>query len=70
MGGDDIEQTTAVMGGADWERWTTRLADRDLLADGFTTAALSHIGSPLTAAVCSGRGPSPRPANSPICRAP
>jgi enoyl-[acyl-carrier protein] reductase/trans-2-enoyl-CoA reductase (NAD+) len=50
-GGDDIEQTTAVMGGADWERWITHLADRDLLADGFTTAALSYIGSPLTAAI-------------------
>jgi enoyl-[acyl-carrier protein] reductase/trans-2-enoyl-CoA reductase (NAD+) len=49
--GDDIEQTTAVMGGADWERWITQLADRDLLADGFTTAALSYIGSPLTAAI-------------------
>ncbi|MEV4947025.1 enoyl-[acyl-carrier-protein] reductase FabV [Streptomyces sp. NPDC053755] len=49
--GDDIEQTVAVMGGADWERWITFLADRGLLADGFTTAALSYIGSPLTAAI-------------------
>ncbi|MEU4266844.1 enoyl-[acyl-carrier-protein] reductase FabV [Streptomyces sp. NPDC026092] len=49
--GDDIEQTVAVMGGADWERWITFLADRSLLADGFTTAALSYIGSPITAAV-------------------
>lgn len=48
---DDIEQTTAVMGGADWERWIAHLADRDLLADGFTTAALSYIGSPLTAGI-------------------
>lgn len=39
------------MGGADWERWITFLADRSLLADGFTTAALSYIGSPLTAAI-------------------
>ncbi|WP_329154374.1 enoyl-[acyl-carrier-protein] reductase FabV [Streptomyces sp. NBC_01456] len=46
--GDDIEQTVAVMGGADWERWVGHLADRGLLADGFTTAALSYIGSPLT----------------------
>lgn len=44
--GDDIEQTVAVMGGADWERWVDHLADRGLLADGFTTAALSYIGSP------------------------
>ncbi|MFE7564656.1 enoyl-[acyl-carrier-protein] reductase FabV [Kitasatospora sp. NPDC057500] len=49
--GDDIEQTVAVMGGADWERWIDRLAVRGLLADGFTTAALSYIGSPLTAAI-------------------
>jgi enoyl-[acyl-carrier protein] reductase/trans-2-enoyl-CoA reductase (NAD+) len=49
--GDDIEQTVAVMGGTDWERWITHLADRDLLADGFTTVALSYIGSPLTAAI-------------------
>lgn len=46
--GDDIAQTVAVMGGADWERWVDHLADRGLLADGFTTAALSYIGSPLT----------------------
>ncbi|WP_326765608.1 enoyl-[acyl-carrier-protein] reductase FabV [Streptomyces sp. NBC_01591] len=49
--GDDIEQTVAVMGGADWERWIDHLADRGLLADGFTTAALSYIGSALTAAI-------------------
>ena len=46
--GDDVEQTIAVMGGADWERWIDHLADRGLLADGFSTAALSYIGSPLT----------------------
>ncbi|MBC9717386.1 enoyl-[acyl-carrier-protein] reductase FabV [Streptomyces sp. TRM66268-LWL] len=49
--GDDVEQTVAVMGGADWERWIDRLAGRGLLGEGFTTAALSYIGSPLTAAV-------------------
>ncbi|MFF2147204.1 enoyl-[acyl-carrier-protein] reductase FabV [Kitasatospora sp. NPDC058190] len=49
--GDDVEQTVAVMGGADWERWIDHLANRGLLADGFTTAALSYIGSPLTAAI-------------------
>ncbi|MEU2504853.1 enoyl-[acyl-carrier-protein] reductase FabV [Streptomyces sp. NPDC007863] len=49
--GDDVEQTVAVMGGADWERWVAFLADRSLLAEGFTTAALSYIGSPLTAAI-------------------
>ncbi|TLQ38952.1 enoyl-[acyl-carrier-protein] reductase FabV [Streptomyces marianii] len=49
--GDDIDQTVAVMGGTDWERWIDHLADRGLLADGFSTAALSYIGSPLTAAI-------------------
>ncbi|GAA3079236.1 hypothetical protein GCM10020254_24320 [Streptomyces goshikiensis] len=39
------------MGGADWERWITFLAERSLLAEGFATAALSYIGSPLTAAI-------------------
>ncbi|MFF5703790.1 enoyl-[acyl-carrier-protein] reductase FabV [Streptomyces sp. NPDC012794] len=50
-GGDDVEQTVAVMGGADWERWIDHLAGRGLLAEGFATAALSYIGSPLTAAI-------------------
>ncbi|MEU9861474.1 enoyl-[acyl-carrier-protein] reductase FabV [Streptomyces sp. NPDC047971] len=49
--GDDVEQTVAVMGGADWERWIDRLDGRGLLGEGFTTAALSYIGSPLTAAI-------------------
>ncbi|GAA0273425.1 CBU_0270 family Dot/Icm type IV secretion system effector [Streptomyces polychromogenes] len=50
-GGDDVEQTVAVMGGADWERWVDHLAGRGLLGEGFTTVALSYIGSPLTAAI-------------------
>nr|WTA23786.1 enoyl-[acyl-carrier-protein] reductase FabV [Streptomyces sp. NBC_00853] len=49
--GDDIEQTVAVMGGTDWERWIDHLAGRGLLGEGFATAALSYIGSPLTAAI-------------------
>ncbi|UQX04559.1 enoyl-[acyl-carrier-protein] reductase FabV [Streptomyces sp. RerS4] len=49
--GDDVRQTVAVMGGADWERWIDHLAARGLLADGFATAALSYIGSSLTAAI-------------------
>lgn len=49
--GDDIEQTVAVMGGADWEAWVHHLSGGGLLADGFATAALSYIGSPLTAAM-------------------
>ncbi|GAV43400.1 enoyl-[acyl-carrier-protein] reductase FabV [Streptomyces acidiscabies] len=49
--GDDVEQTIAVMGGADWERWIDHLSARDLLAEGFSTAALSYIGSHLTEAI-------------------
>ncbi|MFJ6483720.1 MULTISPECIES: enoyl-[acyl-carrier-protein] reductase FabV [unclassified Streptomyces] len=49
--GDDVEQTVAVMGGADWERWIDHLAGRGLLGERFATAALSYIGSPLTAAI-------------------
>jgi enoyl-[acyl-carrier protein] reductase/trans-2-enoyl-CoA reductase (NAD+) len=49
--GDDIEQTVKVMGGEDWSRWVDALADRELLAPGFTTVALSYIGSELTSAI-------------------
>ncbi|WP_330296860.1 enoyl-[acyl-carrier-protein] reductase FabV [Streptomyces sp. NBC_00503] len=49
--GDDVEQTVAVMGGADWERWIEHLDGRGLLAEGFATAALSYIGSSLTEAI-------------------
>ncbi|MYT33274.1 enoyl-[acyl-carrier-protein] reductase FabV [Streptomyces sp. MspMP-M5] len=48
---EDIAQTVAVMGGADWERWIDHLAGRGLLAEGFSTAALSYIGSTLTEAI-------------------
>ncbi|WP_436777032.1 enoyl-[acyl-carrier-protein] reductase FabV [Yinghuangia sp. YIM S09857] len=47
----DTAHTVAVMGGADWRRWIDHLTDADLLADGFTTAALTYIGSPLTAGI-------------------
>ncbi|MCX4781831.1 enoyl-[acyl-carrier-protein] reductase FabV [Streptomyces sp. NBC_01264] len=46
--GDDVQQTVAVMGGHDWQRWIDHLSDRRLLADGFTTTALSYIGAPIT----------------------
>ncbi|MEV8529368.1 enoyl-[acyl-carrier-protein] reductase FabV [Streptomyces sp. NPDC052000] len=47
----DKQATEHVMGGADWQLWVKALADRDLLADGFTTAALTYIGSELTAPI-------------------
>ncbi|GAA0735786.1 enoyl-[acyl-carrier-protein] reductase FabV [Dactylosporangium roseum] len=50
---DDAEAaaTVRVMGGEDWSRWITALAERDLLRDGFRTVALSYIGSALTSAI-------------------
>ena len=48
---DEITQTVNVMGGDDWRRWIDHLDTRGLLANGFTTVALSYIGSPLTAAL-------------------
>ncbi|MFD7165310.1 enoyl-[acyl-carrier-protein] reductase FabV [Streptomyces violascens] len=43
--------TEQVMGGADWQLWVQALAERSLLADRFTTAALTYIGSELTAPI-------------------
>ncbi|MGW2525265.1 enoyl-[acyl-carrier-protein] reductase FabV [Streptomyces sp. NPDC001617] len=43
--------TVRVMGGEDWSRWVTALAERGLLREGFRTVALSYIGSPLTSAI-------------------
>ena len=43
--------TVAVMGGTDWQRWITALADRGLLAEGLKTVALTYIGSELTAPI-------------------
>ncbi|MEV7416476.1 enoyl-[acyl-carrier-protein] reductase FabV [Streptomyces sp. NPDC089919] len=43
--------TEAVMGGDDWRLWVNALTDRKLLAEGFTTVALTYIGSDITAPV-------------------
>ncbi|WP_327708362.1 enoyl-[acyl-carrier-protein] reductase FabV [Streptomyces sp. NBC_00464] len=43
------DATVKVMGGEDWQRWIDALAEADLLADGFTTTALTYVGSDLTA---------------------
>ncbi|MFJ2651890.1 enoyl-[acyl-carrier-protein] reductase FabV [Streptomyces sp. NPDC087420] len=43
--------TVRVMGGEDWSRWVTALAERGLLRDGFRTVALTYIGSPLNSAI-------------------
>jgi enoyl-[acyl-carrier protein] reductase / trans-2-enoyl-CoA reductase (NAD+) len=48
---EEVTATVAVMGGEDWARWVRALAERDLIDSGFRTAALSYIGSNLTAAI-------------------
>ena len=48
---DEAAETVRVMGGEDWSRWITALADRDLLRIGFRTVALTYIGSSLTSAI-------------------
>ncbi|MFD8979688.1 enoyl-[acyl-carrier-protein] reductase FabV [Streptomyces sp. NPDC059564] len=48
---DEARATVAVMGGDDWALWVRALAARRLLADGFTTAALTYVGSEVTAPV-------------------
>ncbi len=46
--GDDIAQTTAVMGGQDWELWTEALLEAGVLAHGVKTVAYSYIGPAVT----------------------
>jgi len=45
---DEIAQTVKVMGGEDWARWVEALSERGLLKPGFSTVALTYIGSELT----------------------
>jgi enoyl-[acyl-carrier protein] reductase / trans-2-enoyl-CoA reductase (NAD+) len=46
--GDDVAQTTAVMGGEDWELWIDALLEAGVLAEGAQTIAYSYIGPELT----------------------
>jgi enoyl-[acyl-carrier protein] reductase/trans-2-enoyl-CoA reductase (NAD+) len=48
---EEIDSTVQVMGGADWATWVADLAGRDLLAPGCQTAALTYVGSELTAPI-------------------
>jgi enoyl-[acyl-carrier protein] reductase/trans-2-enoyl-CoA reductase (NAD+) len=45
---DEIAQTVKVMGGEDWSRWIEALTERGLTKPGFSTVALTYIGSELT----------------------
>ena len=44
----EISDTTAVMGGEDWEMWINALDEAKLLAPGATSVAYSYIGPELT----------------------
>jgi enoyl-[acyl-carrier protein] reductase/trans-2-enoyl-CoA reductase (NAD+) len=44
----DIDQTTAVMGGEDWQMWMHALLEANVLAKGAMTVAYSYIGPQLT----------------------
>lgn len=46
--GDDVPQTTAVMGGEDWEMWIDALMEAGVLAQGVRTVAYSYIGPEVT----------------------
>ncbi len=48
---DEVANTVKVMGGEDWDRWVSALAEADLLAPGFRTVAYSYIGPEMTYAI-------------------
>ncbi|MFE0777800.1 enoyl-[acyl-carrier-protein] reductase FabV [Streptomyces sp. NPDC058861] len=48
---EEKQATVEVMGGADWALWVAALAERSLIAPGFTTLALTYVGSEVTAPV-------------------
>ncbi len=45
---DEILQTEKVMGGEDWELWTRRLLEEDLLSSGCLNLAYSYVGPEVT----------------------
>jgi enoyl-[acyl-carrier protein] reductase/trans-2-enoyl-CoA reductase (NAD+) len=47
----EIRDTTAVMGGEDWEMWIDALAAAGVLAEGASTVAYSYIGPKVTWAI-------------------
>lgn len=48
---DEIAQTVKVMGGEDWARWISHLADGGVLADGVITVAYSYVGPEVSQAI-------------------
>lgn len=47
----EIADTTAVMGGEDWEMWMSALSEANLLAPGAQSVAYSYIGPEVTWAI-------------------
>ena len=45
---EEIQATTAVMGGEDWELWIKTLVDAGVLAKKFKTVAYTYLGNELT----------------------
>jgi enoyl-[acyl-carrier protein] reductase/trans-2-enoyl-CoA reductase (NAD+) len=45
----EIAETVKVMGGEDWMDWIFALHEKELLADGAVTVALSYVGPAITA---------------------
>lgn len=45
---EEIQATTAVMGGEDWELWIEALFEAGVLAENFKTVAYTYLGNELT----------------------
>ena len=45
---NEIDQTVAVMGGADWQLWIEALLDAGVLAEGARTTAFTYVGKKIT----------------------
>lgn len=45
---EEIDNTVAVMGGADWELWMKALGDAGVLAPGCKTTAYTYVGESIT----------------------
>lgn len=48
---EDIANTTAVMGGEDWQMWIDALLEARVLGKGFKTVAYSYVGPEVTWAI-------------------
>ena len=48
---EEIQETVKVMGGEDWMNWIGALHERQMLARGAVTVALSYIGPTITAPI-------------------